>query len=122
MLEHARVAAQAEFDLARIRHIKAALIERAFAFGALEPPRDFESSVAELRYLKSVVSGQARSIKPQRINATTMPSQELERTAEAVRGALVELEKLHRYESRAASRRDRAIREMVKIKSSGCLK
>jgi hypothetical protein len=43
-----------------------------------------------------------------------MPTQEPERSAEAVRRALPELIKLHRYESRAAARRDRAIRELSK--------
>jgi hypothetical protein len=42
-----------------------------------------------------------------------MPSEELERTAEAVRRALPELIKLDRYESRAAARRDKAIRNIT---------
>jgi hypothetical protein len=43
-----------------------------------------------------------------------MPTQEPERSAEAIRRALPELTKLNRYESRAAARRDRAIRELSK--------
>jgi hypothetical protein len=43
-----------------------------------------------------------------------MPTEEPERTAEAVRRALPELVKLNRYESRAVARRDRAIREITK--------
>ncbi len=47
---------------------------------------------------------------PERVDhLATMPSQEPERTAEAVRRALPELAKLDRYESRAAARLDRAI-------------
>jgi hypothetical protein len=49
----------------------------------------------------------------------TMPTQEPQRTAEAMRRALPVLIKLNRYEARAVSRRDRAIREIVKIRSSG---
>jgi hypothetical protein len=47
-----------------------------------------------------------------------MPTQEPERTAEAVRRALPELVKLNRYQVRAASRRNRAIKEIIKIKSN----
>jgi hypothetical protein len=43
-----------------------------------------------------------------------MPSEEPQRTAEAVRRILPDLIKLHRYESRAVARRDRAIREIIK--------
>jgi wyosine [tRNA(Phe)-imidazoG37] synthetase (radical SAM superfamily) len=47
-----------------------------------------------------------------------MPTQEPERTAEAVRRTLPELVKLNRYQVRAASRRNRAIKEIIKIKSN----
>ena len=39
LLERARAIAQAELDLARVRRAKVALIERASAFGELDPPR-----------------------------------------------------------------------------------
>jgi hypothetical protein len=42
-----------------------------------------------------------------------MPSQEPQRTAEAVRRALPDLLKLYRYEARAVTRRDRAIRAIT---------
>jgi hypothetical protein len=52
--------------------------------------------------------------RPRRIDPlATMPSGEIERTAEAVRRALPELAKLARYELRAAARRDKAIRQIV---------
>jgi hypothetical protein len=52
---------------------------------------------------------------PQRIvPLATMPTEEPERTAEAIRRALPELAKLDRYESRAVARRDHAIRQIVK--------
>ena len=42
-----------------------------------------------------------------------MPAQEPARTAEAVRRMLPDLLKLNRYESRAVTRRDRAIRAIT---------
>jgi hypothetical protein len=43
-----------------------------------------------------------------------MPSQEPDRSAEAIRRALPELLKLDRYERRASGRRDQAVRELAK--------
>lgn len=118
IIEHARAAALAEFDLARVRQIKIALIQRVSALGSLDAPQVFGSSAEEIPYLKSIFSGKTPPILPERIDPlATMPSQEPERTAEAMRRALPELVKLIRYESRAVSRRDRAIREIVKIRS-----
>src|SRR5262249_62435863 len=84
-LERARAAAQAELDLAQIRRAKVALIERASALGELD---------------------QGRRTLPE---PTALPSQEPDRSAEAIRGVLPELRKLDRYERRAAARRDRAL-------------
>jgi hypothetical protein len=118
ILEHARAAAQAEFDLARVRQVKLALIERVSALGALEAPQVFGSLAEEMRYLRSILLGRAPLALPERVDpSATMPTQEPERTAEAVRRALPELAKLDRYESRAVSRRNRAIREIVKRRS-----
>ena len=44
-----------------------------------------------------------------------MPSQEPDRSAEAMRRALPELLKLDRYERRASAMRDRAVYELVKV-------
>jgi len=118
ILEHARAVAQAEFDLARVRQVKLALIERASGLGALDAPQVFGSLAKEMRYLKSILSGRAPPSLPARVDPlATMPTQVPERTAEAVRRALPELVKLDRYESRAVSRRDRAIREIVRRRS-----
>jgi hypothetical protein len=46
-----------------------------------------------------------------------MPTEEPARTAEAIRRALPKLVKLDRYESRAAARRNRAIRQIAQRKS-----
>lgn len=115
ILEHARAAAHAELDLARVRQVKVALIEPVSALGALDAPQAFGSSTKQIQHLKSVLWGRAPPALPERIDpSATMPTREPERTAEAVRRALPELVKLNRYESRAVSRRDRAIREIVK--------
>lgn len=105
-LERARTLAQAEFELARVRRAKVALIERASAFGEVEPPRPIVSQL--IRHLKAIQVG--RLIDPRPIDASaTMPSQEPDRSAEAIRRVLPELCKLERYERRAAARRDRAL-------------
>jgi hypothetical protein len=79
-LERAREIAQAEFDLARVRQAKVALIESARACAAADRP--------------------------------PMPSQEPDRSAEAVRRVLPELRQLDRYERRAAAQRERAVRNL----------
>jgi hypothetical protein len=114
VLEYARAAAQAELDLARVRRVKIALIKTVSALGALDAPQVFGSLAEEMRYLKSILSGRAPPALPERIEPlATMPTEEPERTAEAVRRALPELLKLDRYESRAVARRDRAIRQIT---------
>jgi hypothetical protein len=108
VLERARAIAQAELDLARVRQAKVALIERACAFGALDPPRVPRSVTRIIRLLNTLSRG--RFILPKPIDAAaTMPPHEPERSAEAVRRVLPELRKLNRYERRAAARRDRAV-------------
>jgi hypothetical protein len=119
VLEHARAAAQAELDLARVRQVRVALIERVAALGSLDAPQVFGTSALEFRY-KAVLSGRSPPAMPERIDPlATMPTEEPGRTAEAVRRALPELAKLDRYESRAVARRDRVIREIVKKRLSG---
>jgi hypothetical protein len=108
LLERARVVAQAQLDLARVRQAKVALIERASAFGALDPPRILSSVTRIIRFLHALDPG--RFILPKPLDASaTMPSQEPDRPAEAVRRVLPELRKLDRYERRAAARRDQAV-------------
>jgi hypothetical protein len=93
-LERARAIAQAELELARVRRAKVVLIERASAFGELDPP-------------------QLTVAVPRPIDSATMPSQEPDRSAEAVRRVLPDLRKLERYERRSAARRDRAALDIV---------
>jgi hypothetical protein len=82
-LASAREIAEAEFELARVRRIKVALIERAHS-----PKCAVDAS-------------------------PPMPKEEPQRTAEAVRRVLPELARLARYEARASERRDRAIHSLV---------
>jgi hypothetical protein len=107
VLERARVVAQAELELARVRRAKIALIERASAFGELDPPQLSASRL--IRHLNALLGG--RETKPIDASAA-MPSHEPERSAEAVRRVLPELHKLDRYERRAAAQRDRAILDL----------
>jgi hypothetical protein len=112
-LERARALAQAELDLARVRRAKVALIERASAFGELDPPQLFGTVTQIIRAIRALERGRISSL-PEPINSSaTMPSQEPYRLAEAVRRVLPELRKLARYEHRAAMRRDQAVRALV---------
>ena len=109
-LERAREIAQAELDLARVRRAKVALIERASAFGELDPPQLFGTVTQIIRAIHALERGRISSL-PEPINSSaTMPPQEPYRLAEAVRRVLPELRKLDRYEHRAAVRRDQAVR------------
>jgi hypothetical protein len=118
VLDHARTAAAAELQLARVRDVKVAWISQAFSLGTLTPPELFRSPLDEAgwmvaQYLWNVGERRVEPRAPELINPlTTMPAEELERTAEAVRRALPQLRRIQRHEQSAAARRDRAIRKM----------
>jgi hypothetical protein len=119
-LEFARVAAGAELELTRVRQVKAALIERIVAFGGFECPKHFPSDQAAVQWLIAMDEWHdgVRRTRPPRPKAVdplaTMPAEEPQRSAEAARRILPDLAHLHRYESRAVARRDRAVRAMAK--------
>ena len=117
ILGHARDAAYAELDLARVRRAKVALIERASALGPLGTPRLFNSAREAERFLNLVVHGKTPTMPNAVGPFATMPAEKFERTTEAIRRVLPELVKLDRYESRAAARRDRAVRHIIKDSS-----
>jgi hypothetical protein len=124
ILEHARAAAHAALDLARVRRVKVAVINRVYARGVLDAPWDIATLIKAYLYLELASEGQTPRGRPPAIPElvdplASMPNQEPERTAEAIRRALPELRRLDRYEARAIARRDRAIREIVKIGSNG---
>jgi hypothetical protein len=109
VLERARAVAQAELELARVRQAKVTLIERASAFGELDPP---QLTVAQLIRVANA-SDRGRPFVPKAIDASAaMPSQEPDRSCEAVRRVLPELRKLGRYERCAAAQRERAARNL----------
>jgi len=109
-IEHARAAAQAELDLARVRRAKVALIERACALEDPHAPPVFSSDVQSSHLVETLRrQGLTEPVDP----STTTPSREPDRLAGAVRRVLPELLKLDRYERRASARRDQALRQLV---------
>lgn len=120
ILEHARAAAEAELELGRIRRVRLALIERTSALGSLKAPKRFSSVKEETRWLKQMGiwlmenRGNEPSLPEIEDPSATLPSQEPQRSSEAMRRILPDLIKLNRYESRAVARRDRAIHEIIK--------
>jgi hypothetical protein len=119
-LEHARVAAEAELELDRVRRVRLALIERTSSLGSLEAPTHFPSADHEVRWLivMDIWMTEKKGRRPRwpilQDPSATMPTQEPHRASEAVRRILPDLIKLDRYESRAVSRRDKAIRQITK--------
>jgi hypothetical protein len=115
-IELARDAAEAELELARVRQVKVALIERVAAFGRFDVPKRFASPKDEAAWIMLHYAGATLwkgrpkfAVDP----LPAMPSEEPQRTAEAMRRALPDLLKLQRYEARAVTRRDRAIRAIA---------
>src|SRR5262249_5308096 len=107
--ERARAIAKAELHRAGARRAKVALIARVSAFGNPDPPQLTVTQM--IRLLNALDRG--RVIVPKPIDASaTMPSQEPDRSAEAVRRVLPELRKLDRYERRPAAQRDRAVLDL----------
>jgi hypothetical protein len=114
VLECARTFAQAEFDLARIRRLKVALVSRVMAFGEFESPATFPSLREINQFFKGFDRGEL--ILPERSKPQPMPTTEPERSAEAIRRALPELMRLNRYERHAAARRARAMHTLLERK------
>ena len=118
IMESARIAAEAELDRQRARRTKLALIERASVFGSLDPPKFFRTEGQEGKWLMRIEPWLSEQREggprmPKLIDpSTTMPAQAADRMAEATRRILRVLAKIDRYEARAISRRDRAIRAM----------
>lgn len=108
ILKYAHAVAEAELDLAQVRRVKIATIDRALAFGEFDAQQAFRSVGQATRFLRTLDQG---SLKIPAVvkSVSPIPSTEPERTAEAVRRALPELVKLDRYERRAAIRRQRAL-------------
>jgi hypothetical protein len=117
ILEYARTAAEAEFDLAQICRVKVAIIERIMAFGQANRQRTFQSLAQFKRFFSGLDRGEL--VLPNPVDAApAMSETEPERSAEAVRRALPELIKLDRYERRAAARRSRALHIFLEHKKN----
>ena len=84
-----------------------------------EPHGLFDSAREAERFLDTIVRGETPTMPNSVDPSATIPADKFERTAEAIRHVLPELVKLDRYESRAVARRDRAIRQIVKNRSTG---
>jgi hypothetical protein len=113
-LNDARAVAAAEFDLARARQAKLALIERIKAFGTLDPPPGL-NPIYLLRAVAAMAAGREPAPLPEPERVPAMPPNEPARTAEAVKRGLRELAKFDRYEQRARVRRDRAVLQMIEF-------
>jgi hypothetical protein len=111
ILQHARDAAHAVFMLARIKLLRIAWVQRTYELGCVEfPPK----SVLRREFLAWVEQeGPPRPLM--RLPPETMPPPGPERLTEAIRRALSELARLERFEARAAARRNRAFRALVRI-------
>jgi hypothetical protein len=113
VLERARAIAEAELDLHRVRTAKLGLIQRVHAFGAPGPL----PYLNKWREIKQALKAYYQGLDlPDPIDpASTMPKEEPDRTAEAVRRVLPDIRKLDRYEVRAAARLHRAIQAFAQI-------
>jgi len=118
-LEHARSAAQAEFDLVQIRRVRVAMLQVMSECGQLEAPELFRTFRDIKHALNAIDRGQPLDPHLTVPSPPEMPSSEQERSAEAMRRALPELLTLNSYGRRAAGRRDRAIRRVIASKLLG---
>ncbi|MBR1298563.1 hypothetical protein [Bradyrhizobium sp. AUGA SZCCT0042] len=105
IIEHAREAADAELELAKLKMTRLTWIGRAYVFGCTERPGRHPGEIKKL----FASPNWQELLDP----LSTMPPPGPERLAEAIRRALPETAKLGRYEARAIARRDRAIRAIV---------
>ncbi len=111
---HSRIVAEADNELALIRHAKRALIDRTDIFGDFKTPPLIPTDPSKDPWLMS--PAQERRF---RLNKAKDPEQQedAERSA-AIKRVLSELTRLSLYEKRAAARRDRTIRKPMKIKQT----
>jgi hypothetical protein len=114
-LSFARDVARAEFQLAKIRRVKVALINWVWTFGsldsALDPPLLTAPAIINWG---PILEAAGRFLKPPDIEST-MPDTEPERTMEAIARAGPALLRLDRYEQRATASRNRAVISLRKL-------
>jgi hypothetical protein len=116
ILELAHRVVRAHLDLLRVREIKRNLTERVYRVGALDPLPRFRSRSAELTCIRYILSHPLdRSLRwPDPVDPLgPMPTEHAARAAEATRRLLPELGKLDRYERRAFSAKQNALRKLA---------
>ena len=115
ILEHARDAAYAAFDLARVRRVKLALTERASALGTLGTPRLFGSVREAEQFLNLVVQGKTPPTPNPVDPSTMMLTEKFEPRAEPFGercpnwSSLIDMNV-----GRRGGRRDKAIRRTIR--------
>ena len=112
VLEWARTVAEAQLELARVRHMRAAIIDHIAQPGRLPKLHPF-SSLPDLRRLGRWVRRPEMSHADQGSKcAANVPPNESDQTSEAIRHLLPQLKILDRYERRAWSRRENGLRSI----------
>jgi hypothetical protein len=114
-LEHARIVAEADSELALIRDAKRALIDRTDIFGDFKTPPLIPTDPSKHPWFMS--PAQERRFLLAKAKDPPEQQEEAERSA-AIKRVLSELTNLSLYEKRAAGRRDRTIRKLMKIKQT----
>jgi hypothetical protein len=107
-------------ELDRVRRIEVALIARVSAFGRLDVPKIFASRRDEFAWVALHFLGVKLGKNEPKFavdDLPEMPTEEPQRTAEALRRALPFLMKLQRFEARAVAKRDRGVRALVPRKA-----
>jgi hypothetical protein len=110
-IAHARTVAEAALELGRVRQVKVGLIECVATSGDLD--RRPELTPLE-RAARGLPPGRIRAPKPIE-PSVPLPPHPPDRSAEALRRALPALTRLDRYERRAATRFDRAVRALYNL-------
>jgi hypothetical protein len=120
-LEHARIVAEADNELALIRDAKRALIDRTDIFGDFKTPPLFPTDPSKDPWLMSPAQERRFLLAKAKDLLTPEQKEEAARSA-AIKRVLSELTKLSLYEKRTAARRDRTIRKLMKIKQKAITK
>jgi hypothetical protein len=125
VLEFARSVAAAELELAQIRQVQADLIALALSLGSLDPLDSLSSVDKSWRsMIREQWTAGMQGVKPPPPTKNINPSASMavvssERMADAVRRLLPELRMIYRYEARAISRRDKAVRKFSEQTTKG---
>ena len=109
--------AEADNELALIRDAKRALIDRTNIFGDFKTPPLIPTDPSKDPWLMSPAQERRFLLAKAKDLLTPEQQEEAERSA-AIKRVLSELTNLSLYEKRAAARRDRSIRRLMKLKQT----